>query len=189
MHPDLEHDPSLSKRLQTLPEETQPYGFAEFERRRQERGVRVREVRRLPRLFSSSMAGLVVGTAAAGLVLAVLGLTYWSHAPDLLTDPTEQELTGTPGRAAHGPPPVPEIQADAMEGWLASLPEDPALVRVGARTAVTSLEDRIAQLDDEISAERAASTRPERLQVILQQRSQLLRSLVQVRYAEDLASR
>jgi len=36
----------------------------------------------------------------------------------------------------------------AIESWLATLPREPAVVRVGTRAAVAGLEDRIAQVDD-----------------------------------------
>ena len=71
-----------------------------------------------------------------------------------------------------------------MEHWLASLPNDPALVRVGSRAAVTGLEDRIAQVDDLLSEERAEQAQPARLSALQEQRQQLMGALVRVRYAE-----
>jgi hypothetical protein len=83
---------------------------------------------------------------------------------------------------------VAALRQAALERWLASLPDDPALVQVGPRAAVVRLEDRLAQLDDEISAERALSGKPARLIAIQRERSQLVSSLAQVRYAEVLAT-
>jgi hypothetical protein len=74
-----------------------------------------------------------------------------------------------------------------MERWLESLPSEPAVVRVGAHAAVTGLEDRIAQLDDLLSAERLDQAPPARLLALQQERTRLVGTLVQVRYAETLA--
>jgi hypothetical protein len=74
-----------------------------------------------------------------------------------------------------------------MERWLASLPSEPSLTRVGNRAAVTGLEDRIAQVDDLLSAAGAAQATPARLRALQQERARLVGALVQVRYAETLA--
>jgi hypothetical protein len=76
----------------------------------------------------------------------------------------------------------------AVEHWLAGLPDDPALVRVGSRAAVTGLEDSIAQLDDLLSAERVERAQPARLDALQQERARLVGALIQVRYAETLAN-
>jgi len=52
---------------------------------------------------------------------------------------------------------------------------------------VTGLEDRIAQLDDLLSAARLERTQRARLDALQQERTRLLGALVQVRYAETLA--
>ena len=74
-----------------------------------------------------------------------------------------------------------------MEHWLTNLPSDPALVRVGARAAVSGLEDRIAQLDDQLSVARIEPNQAGRLDALQQERLRLMGALVQVRYAETLA--
>jgi hypothetical protein len=52
---------------------------------------------------------------------------------------------------------------------------------------VTGLEDRIAQLDDLLSAERLDQAAPARLLALQQERTRLVGTLAQVRYAERLA--
>lgn len=76
----------------------------------------------------------------------------------------------------------------AIESWLASLPREPIVVRVGTRAAVTRLEDRIAQVDDLLSSVRLEGLRPERLAALQKERVRLVGSLAQVRYAEVVAS-
>lgn len=77
----------------------------------------------------------------------------------------------------------------AIESWLATLPQEPAVVRVGTRAAVAGLEDRIAQVDDLMTSMRIDGTRSDRLAALQQERLRLVGSLAQVRYAEVVASR
>src|SRR5205807_1575097 len=64
---------------------------------------------------------------------------------------------------------------------------DAAAVRVGTHAAVTGLEDRIAQLDDLLSEERLDQAPRARLVALQQERTRLVGTLAQVRYAEELA--
>ena len=84
--------------------------------------------------------------------------------------------------------PVAAARVNATETWLASLPNEPPVVHVGTRAAVTGLEDRIAQLDDILSEARVEGTQPANLMALEQQRARLVNSLAQVRYAETLVS-
>jgi hypothetical protein len=79
-------------------------------------------------------------------------------------------------------------RSTAIEGWLASLPREPAVVHVGTRAAVAGLEDRIAQVDDLLTAVRLDRAQPDRLAALQQERVRLVGSLAQVRYAEVVAA-
>jgi hypothetical protein len=61
-------------------------------------------------------------------------------------------------------------------------------VRVGTRAAVAGLEDRIAQVDDLLTAVRLDRAQPGRLAALQQERMRLVGSLAQVRYAEVVAT-
>ena len=76
----------------------------------------------------------------------------------------------------------------AIESWLATLPLEPVVVRVGTRAAVAGLEDRIAQVDDLMTSVRIDGVRPDRLAALQQERLRLVGSLAQVRYAEVVAA-
>jgi len=76
----------------------------------------------------------------------------------------------------------------AIESWLAALPREPAVVRVGTRAAVAGLEDRIAQVDDLMTSMRIEGTSGDRLADLQRERLRLVGSLAQVRYAEVVAS-
>lgn len=213
MQHDLEQEQAAA-RLRALPDEQQPYGWAEFQRRAALR-VKGHPGARPVGCLRASPLMMVTTAAAAGLVLAIIGVTLWDRVKPLAStqmatrsEPVAdgQRASGEPWRGlprresgalhrasgAEGPDPgaaaAREERVAALERWLATLPDDPALVRVGSRAAVAGLEDRIAQLDDEISTERVLAARPTRLQAIQQERAQLVSSLAQVRYAETLAA-
>jgi hypothetical protein len=174
MHPDLDQQRSLARRLREMPDEAaQPYDWREFQRRS---GARTRPG---PRLAGG-------GALAAATVLALGVVAVWTRLGGWSPTPPHHAA-----RAAARP--IPEAAQPlaahtvAMEHWLASLPSEPAVVHVGTRAAVTGLEDRIAQVDDLLSAERLDQAQPARLLALQQARTRLVGALVQVRYAETLA--
>jgi len=83
---------------------------------------------------------------------------------------------------------VANRRSRAIESWLAALPREPAVVRVGTRAAVAGLEDRIAQVDDLMTSMRIEGTSGDRLADLQRERLRLVGSLAQVRYAEVVAS-
>jgi hypothetical protein len=95
---------------------------------------------------------------------------------------------GLPREAATGESAITANRSRAIESWLATLPREPAVVRVGTRAAVAGLEDRIAQVDDLMTSVRIDGLRPDRLAALQQERLRLVGSLAQVRFAEVVAS-
>jgi hypothetical protein len=77
---------------------------------------------------------------------------------------------------------------DASSQWLASLPSEPAIVRVDTRFAVMDLEDRIAWLDDVLTSAQLDGQQAAHIVALRRERAQLVDSLAQVRYAETLAA-
>lgn len=76
----------------------------------------------------------------------------------------------------------------ASRQWLDRQPAEPAVVRVGSRLAVANLEDRIAWVDDALSDAQFAQTDAAGLRALRQERTRLIGSLAQVRYAETLVA-
>jgi hypothetical protein len=76
----------------------------------------------------------------------------------------------------------------ATSQWLADLPNEPAIVRVGTRGAVIDLEDHIALIDDMLNNAQVESAPPAHIQTLKRERAQLISSLARVRYAETLAA-
>jgi hypothetical protein len=98
--------------------------------------------------------------------------------------PTTATVAGqSPGESA-----VANRRSRELESWLAALPREPAVVRVGTRAAVAGLEDRIAQVDDLMTSMRIEGMRGDRLADLQRERLRLVGSLAQVRYAEVVAS-
>jgi hypothetical protein len=175
--PDLNPRPTeLSALLRALPAEAAPpYGYPEFERRAGERARRGRGLAGGERLAAACL--LVAGLLA---VLVRVGTPGGAHVP----------AAGTAALVRMAPGPEDETlppHAGLAERWLASLPEEPAIVHVGTRAAVLGIEDRIAQIDDLLSTAGDDGNAPMRLATLRQERARLVGTLVQVRYAEALA--
>jgi hypothetical protein len=76
----------------------------------------------------------------------------------------------------------------ASRQWLDRQPAEPAVMRVGPRLAVANLEDRIAWVDDALSDAQFAHADAAGMRALRQERTRLVGSLAQVRYAETLAA-
>jgi hypothetical protein len=174
MHDDLEQRRTLAQQLRDLPQETAPpYGYREFQRRAR-RAAGVRGVSAAQLLAASVVVAL--GVVAVSLRLTSPG----AHPqPAASQNETAEALASGAAASAEG--------GDTMERLLASLPREPAVARVGERAAVIGLEDRIAQVDDLLSAARAERAQTARVATLQQERTRLVGALVQVRYAETLA--
>ena len=175
MHNDL-IEKIIRPRLRALADEAAeaPYDWAEFQRRRH-RSMLTRVIER------NRPAAIAAAVLAAVLVTAVpLVRSSHEHAP-AIAPPEAAARANVSDRQERA-------RTRAIEGWLAALPHDHVIVRVGTHAAVTSLQDQIAALDDLMSTERVAGAEPGRLDALERQRAQLIGSLAQVQYAEMLAS-
>jgi hypothetical protein len=175
MHTHLD-EKTIARRLRAAGDESSeaPYDWAEFQRR----GYRSALTRAVERNRPVAIAAAAV--AAAVVIALPFARSIHEGAPAI----------ASPDTAARTRPGDWQEQARtrAIEGWLADLPHDHVIVRVGARAAVTSLQDQIAALDDLMSSERVAGAQASRLDTLERQRAQLVNSLAQVQYAEMLAS-
>jgi hypothetical protein len=175
----------IARRLRAAAEDSGdvPYDFREFQRRRHRS--------RLARGFERGRpAAIAVAAAAAALVVGFAIASLNRHrgpASSPTESPAPINIRGGAGSAATFDG-LAQRRTRELEGWLADLPRDPAVVRVGTHVAVTSLQDQIASLDDLMSAERVAGAQPSKLDALERQRGQLVSSLAQLRYAELLAS-
>jgi hypothetical protein len=168
MHTESDANEAIGRALRALPaDDAQPCSWLEFQRRQA-----------LP--ARPSPLGTPVIALAALALAGVAFLAVWAR--------LYQGNAGAPPGlvAAAARPAVTEDSGDA-ERWLASLPREPAVVRVGTRADVLRLEDRIAQVDDLLTAARANQAQPAHLVALQRERTQLVTALARVRYAETLA--
>lgn len=164
----------LGLRLRALSDRLDPpFGFDELQRRAQaagRMGAPRRNVLRRPALW------LVAAAATAALVTA-LGLyqrTASKPAPVTAADPAASHAAGSmqPG-------------VTSAERYLRQRPHR-ALVKADSQIAVMALEDRIAVVDDQLNAARLQAPHTQQVVMLMQDRAQLVESLAQVRYAQDL---
>ncbi len=181
MYSDIERERQTADRLRKLPVESQlPYDWLEFRRRAQIRaGARP----------AHAGNGLPYAAVAAALLVLLVGVALFNraHRPDVAAP--NAPATESPGpNADRGADMNMEARRRVAERWLASLPAEPVIVRFGTRVAVTNLEDRIAQVDDLLTAANFQDVQPAHVAALQQERGRLVNSLAQVRYAEVLAA-
>jgi hypothetical protein len=165
MHNESDPEYELARALAALPaDEARPYDWREFQRRRAHAARRRR--------------GTGAGALAAAAVCAVAAVAVLVR-----LDRHAQVRAVTAAAAAPA-----DAEPRSAERWLASLPREPAVVRVGTRADVLGLEDRIAQVDDLLTAGDAGRGQAVAVLALQRERARLVSSLVQVRYAETLAN-
>jgi hypothetical protein len=179
MRPDL--DPQVLQRLRDLPDAARPpYEFSEFSRRYSRR--RIRETQRPLRLMVAAVAVVVGGWVLRhGLAPLMSGVATMTEAP---LAQVGNGPGGSAAGAAHWPVLLPTVNA---ESWLNDHPRQ-ALVQVPTQMAVTELEDQIAAMDDQLTAARLAQPAAQQLALMQRDRAQMVESLAQVRYAQNLSA-
>jgi hypothetical protein len=137
----------------------------------------VQQTQRPLRLLATALAVLVAGWAIRH-GLAPVGADRLPVADE----PVMTMVPQGPAPNAHWPALLPTVDA---ESWLSSHPRQ-ALVRVPAQMAVTELEDQIATMDDQMNAVRLSHPHTQQLALLQRDRAQMVESLAQVRYAQNL---
>lgn len=177
-------DPQLLQRLRNLSDaEPPPYEFTEFSRRYSHR--RLQTAQRPLRLVAAATAVILAGWVVRHGLTPFLGQM--------------SEVANAPAPQLEAPVAAPDAQADAMarwpvllpttnaENWLNNHPRQ-AVVQVPAQMAVTELEDQIATMDDQLNAVRLSQAHAQQLALLQRDRAQLVESLAQVRYAQNLVA-
>jgi hypothetical protein len=216
MRPDLERvSDDIAQRLRDLPSElAPPFDWTEFRRRGRERAwPRRNAVKWQHAAAAAGVTVFIAGMAMWGRTAQhptdvsssaiTMSPRVESHEP---AEPAHQKAVDTrivaaqiqaaalaAAQAALASRRTAAAQAEASQEWLARQPSEPAVVRVGPRLAVASLEDRIAWFDDALTDERfggvdATHVDSTRLATLQQERARLVNSLAQVRYAETLTA-
>jgi hypothetical protein len=164
---------ALLERLRDLPSGDEPYSFAEFSHRSSRR--RTRQAHWPLRLLAVALAVVIAGWAMKHGLAPVIGTVA------TVADAPIPENSLPPRQS---PVLLPTVNA---QSWLDAHPRR-ALVRVPAQMAVTELEDQIATMDDQLNAVRLSQPHAQQLALLLRDRAQLVESLAQVRYAQNLVA-
>ena len=188
----------IARRLRELPPELQPpFDWNELQRRtglpprgdlRPRRGAAYPLARRAV-LLAAGLASIVAAAVLLGRFVGMIDEPPHRDLPTVTQSGVPVSTPGEPRAPGKARDSEPLLQrASAAERWLASEPDDEPVVQVSTYLAVTALEDRIASVDDQLSAERLGNRQGARVRALQLQRAQLVDSLAQVRYAELLAS-
>jgi hypothetical protein len=161
---------AMLERLRDLPPGDAPYGYAEFSHRYSRR--RIRQTQRPLRLLAAAVAVVIAGWVVKHDLAPVIGAVATVADAPLPQDPMPRPW----------PVLLPTVNA---QSWLDAHPQR-ALVRVPTQMAVTELEDQIATMDDQLNAVRLSRRPAQQLDLLQRDRAQLVESLAQVRYAQNL---
>ena len=161
---------AMLERLRDLPPGDAPYGYAEFSHRYSRR--RIRQTQRPLRLLVAAVAVVIAGWVVKHDLAPVIGAVATVADAPLAQDPARRPW----------PVLLPTVNA---QSWLDAHPQR-ALVRVPAQMAVTELEDQIATMDDQLNAVRLSQRPAQQVYLLQRDRAQLVESLAQVRYAQNL---
>lgn len=131
-----------------------------------------------PRAAASTGRGWALAAAAATVVLTVAVLLRVAPSPE----------ARPPAPSAWAPPAALLAESARLEAQLAALPRQDAQ-RVGTAYTISLLEDRLALVDDELSAAALEPGSAGAAEGLWHERVALMDSLVRVRYAEALADR
>lgn len=179
MHSDLDRPQQpMADRLRQLSAQSHPpYDWLEFQRRAQIRA------HALERRAGNGMPYVAVAAALLVLIVgSVITVLRHREGAHVIAHSPPQPAVSVRGESD------PDVRTRVAERWLAALPPEPVIVRFGTRVAVTRLEDRIAQVDDLLTAENFGDAQPAHVAALRAERGQLVNSLAQVRYAEALAA-
>ena len=197
MRPDLTPPENTLRALRRLPaEEAPPYGWEEFQRRAR---LRVGE-RQRPHRAARAWDSLPGWAVAAGLAVLGVGLVtdvHWRTAAvpaELPAAPVRADSGVSPGVAAETSPgqsvataPAAAVKGGAVDAERADY-RQPAIVQVDTQVTVSALEDRIAAVDDLITAARLKHPRAQQVLALQRDRDQMVESLNQIRRAQLLVA-
>ena len=115
------------------------------------------------------------------MALAVLILPRVDEAP--LESRTEALVTEQTNQAPLTALQALMVQSSQLESDLRSLPEEPQGVRAGTVATMSEIEDRIAAIDYQLNNKTQPLTEEEQ-ELFWRERVRLMKSLVQLRYAQ-----
>ncbi len=129
-----------------------------------------------PRKLFMTVAGLAAAAALAAVMLPALLGTETESFPVVPSSEPSNSMELSPLQTLM-------VQSRQLENDLASLPEAPSIMRAGTVATISELEDRIAAIDYQLNDPEVAMSAGDR-ELFWRERVRLMRSLLQLRYAQ-----
>ena len=168
---------ALQRGLNALPETMPPRAVWQRVREQAEaEGLLRRPVSQRPSTWYGGV-GLAAAVVLAVIIVPKPGdtpLTDATTVPQLATESSPVELNAVQALMA---------ESRQLESDLRSLPEEPRVMRVATAATLSELEDRIAAIDYQLN-EPDVQMSPEDKEIFWRERVRLMKSLVQLRYAQ-----
>ena len=168
---------ALQRGLNELPQTMPPRAVWQRVREQAEaEGLLQRPMSQRPATWYSGL-GLAAAVVLAVIILPKVGDTPLPDAttvPQVATDASPVELNAVQALMA---------ESRQLESDLRSLPEEPRVMRVATAATLSELEDRIAAIDYQLNDPSVQMTRDEK-EIFWRERVRLMKSLVQLRYAQ-----
>jgi hypothetical protein len=120
---------------------------------------------------------------AATVVMAVILVPRLTPTPELSPSMTEPQLTTEANPLGVTALQALMVQSQQLESDLRALPDEPKVMRAGTVVSIADIENSIASIDYQLN-DAAVQMTPEVRELFWRERVRLMKSLVQLRYAQ-----
>ena len=129
---------------------------------------------------SNWLGGLAI---AATVVMAVILVPRWTSTPELSPSMTEPQTTAAENSLGITALQALMVQSQQLESDLRSLPDEPKVMRASTVSTIADIENSVAAIDYQLNDSAVPMTAEER-ELFWRERVRLMKSLVQLRYAQ-----
>ena len=130
---------------------------------------------------SNWLGGLAI---AATVVMAVILVPRWTSTPELSPSMTEPQTTAVENSLGITALQALMVQSQQLESDLRSLPDEPKVMRASTVSTIADIENSVAAIDYQLNDSAVPMSAEER-ELFWRERVRLMKSLVQLRYAQS----